>query len=101
MMIVAKPEKPKKWKLVTNHASYYFDFVSNKVSLLVFLDWIKDEVPEGAEDVTIGLENDHYYDDSITWIGLNWKEKVPNTKYVSQMKKYNKQLEKWKEQCRK
>lgn len=100
-MVVAKPEKPKKYKLVSNSASYHFDFVSNKVSLLVFLDWIKESLPKGAEDVTIGLENDHYYDDSMTWIELRWKEKATNTKYVSQMKKYNKQLEEWKKQCRK
>ena len=101
MMILKKPEKPKKWKLVTNSESYHFDFVSNKVALSVFLDWIKESVPEDAENVTISLEDDHYYDDSMTWIELQWKEKVPNTKYISQMKKYEKQLKEWKEQCQK
>lgn len=95
---MTKPEKPKKWILVTNHADYHFDFVSNKVALVNFLDWIDESLPNGAQDVTIGLENDHYYDDSMTWVGLTWKEKAPNTKYVSQMKKYQRQLQKWKEQ---
>jgi hypothetical protein len=99
-----KPKEPKKWKLVTNHANYYFNFVSNKVALDVFLDWIKKSVPKDAEDVTIGLENDYYIvgscDDSITSIGLTWKEKVPNTKYESQMKKYEREMEKWKK-CQK
>jgi len=101
MMIIAKPIKPKKHILVRNHADYHFDFVSNKHALSVFLDWIKESVPQGAQDITIALENEHYYDDSMTWIELAWKEKTPNTKYKSQMKKYEKQLKKWKEQCQK
>lgn len=98
MMITSKPKKPSSYILVTRTANYYFDFVSNKHALGVFMDWIKKSVPKGAKDVTIGLGEEFYYDDSNTWIQLEWKEKRPNTKYFSQMKKYKKQLEKWNKQ---
>lgn len=94
---MTKPEKPKKWKLIAKQSSYYFDFVSNKVALTNFLDWIDETLPKGTQDITIGLVEDYDFH-STTWIQLEWKEKAPNTKYISQMKKYQKQLKKWKAQ---
>jgi hypothetical protein len=95
---ILKPIKPNKRIVIKENSSYHFDWTSKKVSLIVFLDWIKDTIPKGAFDVTIGLENDHYYDDGITWISIAWQIEVDNTLYTIQMKKYDKQLVKWKKQ---
>lgn len=96
-----KPVKPSKYNLIRRSTNFYFDFVSNEVSLDVFLEWIeknKSVMPKGATDVRISLGEEFYYDDSSIWITLSWSEPVKNTRYVSQMKKYAKQLIQWKKQ---
>ena len=96
-----KPVKPSKTRLISNSTEYHFDWVSNKVALDAFVYWIKESVPKNATDVCIGLEEDWGYDDHITGIQLSWKEPVPNTRYKSEMNRYQKQLTKWKEACKK
>lgn len=102
MKKVAKPQKPKKYWVTRRTASYDFNWVSKKVAIDVFMNWVKDTLPKGAKDVTIGIGEDFYYDSNMTWLELEWNEKVPNTRYVSDMKKYQKRLKQWKEQqCQK
>ena len=99
-----KPTKPKKKLYLPAGQTFWFDHASNKVSLQYFLDWIKDNVPKKARDVTISIEEDFSYEDGSIIscnIRVEWKVKVDNSRYVSQMKKYKKQLAKWKEQCQK
>lgn len=98
MKQIAKPTKPSKRIVVRERATYNFDWASKKVSLLVFLDWCKNIIPQGAMDVTLELCEDFSYDDEITWLEIAWDKEVKNTFYDIQLKKYEKQLTKWKKQ---
>ena len=101
-MVLKKPEKPKKYRTITNGDEFYFDYVSNKVALDVFLDWATNCAPDGAKDVTIGIGEYQYEEDGDgVWIQLEWKEREPNTRYKSEMRSYEKKLKEWKKQCRK
>ncbi len=97
-----KPKKPTKKIEVPNSCSFYFDHTSNKVSIDYFLNWVKETVPKGAKDITLSMGEDYCCetgDHISSYLVLSWKEKVKNTRYVSEMKKYEKQLKEWKEQC--
>jgi hypothetical protein len=90
-------KKPTKTILVPHCRTFYFDHVSNKVSIDYFMDWIKETVPKGAVDVTIGMDEDYDYESGdllSSNIVVSWKQKAKNTRYVSEMKK-------WKKQCQK
>lgn len=94
-----EPKKPTKKIEVMNSRSFYFDHVSNKVSIDYFLTWIKETVPKGAKDITLSMDEDYCYetgDHISSYLVLSWKEKVKNTRYVSEMKKYESKLRKWK-----
>lgn len=93
-----KPQKPQNKFEIKNSTTFYFDHVSNKVSLNYFIDWCKKQIPKQAKDITLSLETEYYYDDSETHLVLNWKEFVENKSYKKQMKSYKKKLLKWKEQ---
>ena len=85
-------EKPKKKIEVSDQRSYPFTYVSNKVSFDVFLDWVRDVVPNKATDVTISLENEYDEGNDFYYIVIGWKEKIDNVNYDFQMKEYKKQL---------
>lgn len=105
MMILAKPEKPKKRIEVTKTESFdAFDHACKKVSLEYFLAWVKETIPANAKDVTLELSEDMDYDWdgnlSSVWTGLevSWKETIDNPDYEKQMKKYQSKLRKYKKQ---
>ena len=92
-----KPIKPTKIIEQPGSLTFYFDHVSNRVSLEYFNQWIKDNLPKGAYDVGLAMDEDYdYYSGEITavYLRIEYKIKVKNTRYVSQMKKYEKQLAK-------
>jgi hypothetical protein len=99
-----KPMKPKKKIERPHHVNFYFDYVSNKVSLDHFLSWIKETIPSKAKNITIELGEEYgdYAEDGIInhWIQLNWNEMVRNINYEKQIKKYEKKLARWKK-CQK
>lgn len=81
--------------------TFYFDHASNRVSLEYFNQWIKDNLPQGAFDVALTLDEDYdYYSGEITsvYLKIEYQILVENTRYKSQLKKYEKQLAKWKEE---
>lgn len=99
-----KPVKPQKKIYLPAARTFYFDHVSNKVSLGFFLDWIKSNVPKSSKDVTLSIdENFDDYDGTIIScnIRVEWKVKMDNVSYDRQMKQYKKNLAKWKKQCQK
>lgn len=101
---VNKPQKPNKIVEQPGSMTFYFDHSSNKVSLDYFNQWVKDNLPKGAYDVSLSLdeEYDHYSGEIMTTnLQVEYLIKVDNAKYDSQMKKYQKQLAKWNEQCQK
>jgi predicted nucleic acid-binding protein len=92
-----KPQKPKKKIVIHGSTKYEFNFVSNKVSLIVFLDWLKTAIPKGASDVTLELAESKYEEDGdASWIEIAWAKEIKNKDYDKEMKKYKKQLAKWK-----
>lgn len=96
-----KPIKPTKKIEQPNSMTFHFDHASNTVSLEHFNQWVKDNLPIGAFDVALSLDEDYdYYSGEITsvYLRIEYKIWVPNTRYVSQMTKYNKQLAKWKKE---
>ena len=104
MSLIDKPQKPKKKILLPASRTFYFDYTSKKVSLDYFLGWVKENAPKGAKDITISIDEDIDYETGYTNscnILVEWKVKMDNVRYDSQMKKYKKQLAKWKEQCKK
>jgi hypothetical protein len=100
-----KPVKPNRKIYITNSKTFYFDHVSNKVSLDFFLSWVKESLPKGSSDVTISLDEDYEYETGehlSSYLSLSWKEKIINTSYDKDLIKYQKKLKKWKnEQCQK
>lgn len=99
-----KPQKPSKKIEQPGSLTFYFDHASNKVSLEYFNQWVEDNLPGGAYDVALTMDEDYdYYSGEIVSVNLQieYKTLIDNTRYVSQMKKYKKQLAKWKEQCQK
>ena len=93
-----KPIKPEKKIVCELSRDFYFDHVSNKVSLDAFLAWIKETVPFGAIDITLSLDEEYdYYDGGIAscQIQLGWKKIIDNPNYEKEIKKYNKKLSKW------
>jgi len=91
-----KPIKPKKIIDVVHTATYDFNWVSKKVSLDDFQEWIKETVPHKATDVTLELCEDFEYDNQLTWLEVGWTTKEPNPYYLREMKKYETKLRKWK-----
>jgi hypothetical protein len=98
MMILAKPDKPKKKITQRQTASFDFNWVSKKVAIGTFLAWIKETTLAGAKDVTLELKEDWEYDDCLTSLELSWDKVVDNPHYEKEMKKYQKKLKAWKEQ---
>lgn len=99
---MTQPEKPQKRITVRNSATYDFNWVSKKVALGSFLDWVKDTTPANAKDVTLELVEEWMYDDCTTYLQLEWEEVIDNPNYEKELKKYEKKLAKWKkEQCQK
>lgn len=98
---ISPPIKPELKVGQPGSLTFYFDHTSNKVSLEYFNRWVKDNLPQGAYDVGLTLEEDYdYYSGDIVSVDLKieYKTLVDNTRYVSQMKKYEKQLAKWKKE---
>jgi hypothetical protein len=100
MMILAKPEKPKKKITQRQTATFDFNWVSKKVAIETFLAWVKETTPTGAKDVTLELieDWDYYGNDCVTSLELAWDEVIDNPNYEKEMKKYQKKLKAWKEQ---
>lgn len=99
-----KPTKPTKKVEVTQSASFYFDHVSKKVSIDHFNEWVKQSAPTGATDITLSLEENYDYESGEImncFLIIQWNQKIDNNRYVSEMKKYDKQLAKWKKQWQK
>ena len=82
--------KPKKTVLIAESKSFDFNWASKKVALQHFMQWCYDNVPLGAEDVTLELVEDWQYDDCQTYLEIAWKRKIPNPRYEKELKKYNK-----------
>lgn len=100
MMILAKPEKPKKRITVRNTAEAPFDWTCKKLSIEFFLNWVKENTPANADDVTLELREDwdYYGNDCTVTLELAWNEVIDNPNYEREMKKYKKKLKKFKEQ---
>lgn len=98
-----KPRKPLKKIVQPGSVYFYFYHAFNKVSLAYFNDWINENLPKGAFDITLSLDEDFDYESGeyiSSSIEVGYKILINNTRYVSEMKKYNKRLIKWKkEQC--
>lgn len=95
---MTSPIKPKKKIVITDSKTYYFNHVSKETSLQYFFDWCKRYVPKGAKDIKLSLKEEFVYDDHFSYLELSWKIKKNNPHYEKQLKKYNKDLKKWKEQ---
>jgi hypothetical protein len=95
-----KPQKPSKTVEQPGSIIFHFDHTSNKVSIQYFNQWIKDNVPKGAFDVALTLDEDYDYSGEImgVYLRIEYKTLVPNAHYKSQVKTYEKQLAEWKEQ---
>jgi hypothetical protein len=100
MKIVDKPQKPQKRIVARGKADYHFYHdLNSKVSLISFLDWCKEVIPQGAMAVTIELKEHQYEEDGDeVWIQLAWDQEIKNKDYDKEMKKYEKQLAKWEKQ---
>jgi hypothetical protein len=81
---------PAKTILITESKSFDFDWTSKKVALQYFMQWCKENVPTGAQDVTLELMEDWQYDDCQTYLEIAWKREVPNPRYEKELKKFNK-----------
>lgn len=99
--MITKPEKPKNKIIQKQYATFNFDWVSKKVHIDTFLDWVKEAIPSGAKDVTLELKEDWEYDDCLTSLELAWEEVVTNINYEREYKRYQSKLKKWKKQCKK
>jgi hypothetical protein len=99
-----KPQKPTKRIEMTGSVRFYFDHVSNKVSLSYFLGWVKENIPKGAKDITLSMDEDYDdYDGTIINCGLEvgYKYRAKNPNYHNELQKYERKLRKWKrEQCK-
>jgi len=91
-----KPQKPVKKMMIKSNANFDFNWVSKKVSLDLFNKWCEEVVPAGAVDVTLELKEDWNYDDVSTYLQVSWEVLGENPGYEKQMKKYQKDLAKWK-----
>jgi hypothetical protein len=96
MVKIQKPKRPTKYIWQNNYRTFDFNYVSKKVSLDYFIEWCKKEVPKNAKDVTLELNEYWEYDDCIVSLNITWKEKVLNTRYTSEISKYNKKMLKFK-----
>lgn len=89
--------KPSKKIIIKATASYHFNFVSKKVSWNGFLDWVSENIPHNAQDVTIELmEHKYVADGDEVWLEFSWDKKIKNKHYDKQLKKYKKDLAKYK-----
>lgn len=86
--------------MVERSAYYNFDYVSNRVDLGAFLEWCKKSPPKQAKNITIGLDESVLYGVIYTSIQLKWEIKILNPDYDKELKLYNKDLAKWRKQCR-
>lgn len=99
-----KPVKPSKIVVVrqaVNFPFYNYGMKGAQAPMLLFLDWCKDTIPQGATNVVIGIDSEFHDMDgsfSSSHIELSWDEQVRNGNYNKELKKYEKQLAKWKEQ---
>ncbi len=96
-----KPIKPTKKIEQPGSITFYFEHASNSVSLEYFNQWVKDNLPKGAFDVALTLDEEYdYYSGEImsVYLQVEYKTLVDNTRYVSEMKKYKKKLAEWKKE---
>jgi len=93
--VMKKPTKPEKMVVERRSVRFDFNWISKKVSWTGFQEWVKDQVPPDATDVTLELIEEWEYDDCLTSLELSWNQTVPNTKYEKELKKYKKEMKKW------
>lgn len=94
-----KPIEPQKRVEVFGQKIFYFNHSSPKISLKYFLSQIKEVAPKNAKDFTLSIheEFDEMDGDTISCsILVEWKYKIKNAHYVSEMTRYQKKLSKWK-----
>lgn len=96
--MMQEPKKPTKKIEVRKSTLFPFDYVSKKVSLSYFLNWVKENLPKGSKDITLELAEEWCYEDCITSLEVGWTEVQENTSYEKDMVKYEKKLKKWKKQ---
>lgn len=72
--------KKKTKKIISERISFPFDFTSKKVSLKYFQDWLKQNIPKGAKDICVELEEEpdyHYENGELlninTSLVISWK----------------------------
>lgn len=96
--MMQEPKKPEKKIEILHSTTFDFNWVSKKVALSTFTDWVKNAVPKNAKDITLELVEEWQYDDCITYLELAWKEIKDNPNYKKDIAKYEKKLKKWKKQ---
>lgn len=83
-------KKSNKYVEISCSSIFYFDHVSNKVSLGAFLAWIKNYTKHNARDVTLSLAED-FIDDGDTvicqGIKLEWKRKIKSPEKKKSIKR--------------
>ena len=91
-----KPIKQNKKIAIKCGTSYHFDYISKKVSWSSFFDWVCENIPRG-KDVTLELmEHKYEKDGDEVWLDFSWTRKIKNKNFDKQMKKYEKELAKYK-----
>jgi hypothetical protein len=96
MKVIRKPTKPDRYVLERQSAVYNFNWVSKKVAWSDFQDWVYEQLPGSATDITLELVEEWMYDDCTTYLELSWNLLVPNSQYEKELKKYEKAMVKWK-----
>ena len=98
-MLRKKMKIPKKINIIKHMKNYPFDFVSKKVALTHFFDWVETCLGDrkSSSNETLHLCEDWEYDDCLTSLQLSWETEELNPKYKQQQIKYEAFLEKQKQ----
>ena len=90
--MMRKPKKPTKTVLMQKSKYLDFNYTSKEISIDYFYSWIKENVPKDAVDVTLSLDQDCEF---LSYLSINWKQKINNINYDKEMIKYKKKLAKY------
>lgn len=101
-MKTERPKKPSKTILISRNLTFDNWDAGNYswekiVSWDFFVEWQKKNIPRKAFDVVmeVEIESDDYGENPRANLVFKWQEKVPNSTYTQEMKRYQKAMEKY------
>jgi hypothetical protein len=94
---VKQPQKPSKTIIVPR--SLKWNDYDGTMLLPDFLKWIEKNIPKKVQsDALVRVIMECRYGDTETYFQIFWNEKVVDPDFEKEMKKYTKNLKKWKKE---